>query len=225
MIVRTRRLVLRRAEPRDLGDLHAVYAHPEAMRYWSSLPDPDIAATEARLMRQMAQPEPATYLVLERDGRVIGNAGTYDFNGFGVILLPDHWGQGLMREALEALLPRAFEVSGAAFLLAEADPRNRASVGLMTRLGFEICGYAHRNYVVDGELFDTVYLRLDRGGPRGAVGHALCRRARYGYPECFALSRGTEQKEHSEIRWNSCVLPRPPPPRRRRKPTTLPPST
>ena len=48
-MLRTKRLVLRKAKQADLGGLHAVYADPEAMAYWSSLPHETTDQTEGFL--------------------------------------------------------------------------------------------------------------------------------------------------------------------------------
>ena len=46
--------------------------------------------------------------VVEPDGRAIGKAGCWRLGEIGFILHPDHWGQGLAREALEAVIPHVF---------------------------------------------------------------------------------------------------------------------
>ena len=38
-VLHTARLTLRRAEPGDVDDLHAVFTQAPAMRYWGLLPD------------------------------------------------------------------------------------------------------------------------------------------------------------------------------------------
>lgn len=160
-MITTRRLLLRRAEPRDSAAFHAIYGNAEAMRYWAGPPDRTPEHSQRRLDRFLAQDDPVTLLVLDLDGAMIGTAGTWRGSEIGYILHPDHWGQGLMREALTALIPYLWG-AGLTQLNADIDPRNFASVGLLTRLGFQVSGYAHRNFERDGEFLDSVYMRLDR---------------------------------------------------------------
>ena len=41
-VIRTPRLVLRRARMDDLADLFRVFSNPQAMRYWDSPPQTDV---------------------------------------------------------------------------------------------------------------------------------------------------------------------------------------
>ncbi len=53
-MIKTERLFLRRARMDDLDDLHAVFSHPEAMRYWDSLPHGDAEQTRRWLAGMVA---------------------------------------------------------------------------------------------------------------------------------------------------------------------------
>jgi ribosomal-protein-alanine N-acetyltransferase len=64
--------------------------------------------------------------------------------GFG--LHHRHEGQGLMREALEAAIPYAFDELGVHRIEANYQPHNQRSGGLLRRLGFVVEGYA-RDYL------------------------------------------------------------------------------
>ena len=100
----TSRLVLRTARPGDLDALHAIYSDPEAMRYWAEPPHPSAERTQGLLNRMIAGSDPVTrYFVLTRDGKVIGTAGNHHGTEVGFMLARSCWGQGLMREAIEAV--------------------------------------------------------------------------------------------------------------------------
>ena len=105
-MIRTPRLLLRRARMSDLDDLHRIFADPRAMRYWDTPPHADVEPTRRWLAAMVAlPPDVADDFVLERDGRVIGKAGCWRLAEVGFILHPDHWGQGLATEALAAAIP------------------------------------------------------------------------------------------------------------------------
>ena len=164
--IRTERLLLRGARMSDLADLHRVFSDPRAMRFWDGLPFDDVGQTE-RLLRGMleAAPEEACDLVVERGGTAIGKAGCWRLGELGVILHPDHWGQGLAREALAAAIPASFARLPMDRIVADVDPRNAASLRLLTGLGFRETGRQARTVQVAGEWFDSVYLELRRPDP------------------------------------------------------------
>ena len=159
----TPRLRLRRACPGDLDYLHAVMSEPSAMRYWSTPPHRDVAQTKAYLDGMIAaSPDASDDFVVEHQGRVIGKAGCWRLPEIGYILHPEHWGRGLAREALSAVLPRLFATFEIDEVVAEVDPRNAASLRLLARLGFRETGRASRTLRVGDEWCYSVYLALSR---------------------------------------------------------------
>jgi hypothetical protein len=75
-MIRTERLILRRARPDDLADLHAVMRRPEAMAYWSTPPHMDMATTKLWLDRKLSEDEATSVeFVVQFQGRAIGTAG------------------------------------------------------------------------------------------------------------------------------------------------------
>ncbi len=126
MILRTPRLVLRRARRDDLHDLHAAFSRPEAMRYWST-PEHETLEQTARWIDDMIGATDADDFVVEHQGRAIGKAGAWQLPEVGFLLHPDYWGQGLGREAMTAVIDHLFAAHPLPHLTAEADPRNEAS--------------------------------------------------------------------------------------------------
>jgi RimJ/RimL family protein N-acetyltransferase len=161
--ITTARLRLRRARADDVGPIHAILSDARAMRYWSSLPFTDVEQSRAWLAGMIAAPPgEADDYVVERDGRVIGKAGCWRLPEIGYILHPDHWGRGLAREALSALIPALFARHAIDAITADVEPRNAASLRLLARLGFEETGRAARTYQVGDQWQDSVYLALRR---------------------------------------------------------------
>ncbi|MBW8637171.1 GNAT family N-acetyltransferase [Hoeflea sp. WL0058] len=157
----TKQLLLRRARMSDLDDLHQVFSNPAAMRFWDSLPYQEIEQTQ-RLLEAMiaASPDESDDFVIEHEGRAIGKAGCWRLGEIGFILHPDHWGKGLAHEALSAAIPHIFENLPIDRLEADVDPRNDASLKLLSRLGFRETGRAARTILVGDEWCDSVYLEL-----------------------------------------------------------------
>jgi ribosomal-protein-alanine N-acetyltransferase len=160
--LRTERLVLRPARSGDLDALHAIMRQPRAMAYWSTPPHDTLGQTAEFLDGMMTiPPGEGEDFAIEHQGRIIGKAGLYRFPDIGYILDPDHWGRGLMREALTAVIARAFAVHGLPRLQADVDPRNAASLRLLARLGFRETDRQARTWLVGEEWCDSVYLVLD----------------------------------------------------------------
>ena len=73
----------------------------------------------------------------------------------GYVLGRAHWGQGLMHEALVALIDCAFGAMGLRRLEAEVDTRNAASARVLRRLGFVREGLLRQRWVAKGEVKDV----------------------------------------------------------------------
>jgi RimJ/RimL family protein N-acetyltransferase len=161
--IATARLRLRRARMDDLEAMHAILSNAAAMRYWSTLPHTDLAQTRTWLEDMIAAPpERSDDFVLECEGVVIGKAGCWKIPEIGFILHPDYWGRGLAREALTAIIERAFRLYPIAAIEAEVDPLNAACLALLERLGFGETRRAERTWNIGGIWSDSVYLSLPR---------------------------------------------------------------
>ncbi len=161
VILRTERLVLRKARPDDLEALHAMMSDAETMRYWSTPPHADLATTRDWLEGMIAAPpETSDDFIVEKDGETIGKLGAWRLPEIGYLIGRPHWGRGYAREALAAFVSYAF-AHRTDHLTADVDPRNTASLALLARAGFRETGRAERTWCVGGEWCDSVYFRLD----------------------------------------------------------------
>ena len=162
-MIRTERLLLRRARQEDAEALHPIFSDRRAMRYWSTPPHATLAETRDWVANMVAaSPEESDDYVIELDGRVIGKAGCWRVPEVGFILHPDHWGRGYAREAMAAVIDHLFATRGLDRITADVDPRNAASTGLLLRLGFVETHRASGTWQVGDELCDSVYYALAR---------------------------------------------------------------
>ena len=160
-MIRTDRLILRRARPDDLADVHAMLSDPRAMRYWSR-PEHETVEESRDWLARMIAAEGADDYLIEHQGRVIGKAGMWRLPEVGFMVHPDHQGQGFAHEAMAAVIDHLFATHPLPELVAEADPRNAASLGLLARLGVVETGRAERTMQWREEWCDSVYLALSR---------------------------------------------------------------
>lgn len=162
--LRTERLVLRQAAWEDLDAVHRVMSDPRAMRYWSRPEHETLEETRHWLGFLVDQAEDSRDWLVERDGVVIGKAGAWAVPEVGFILHPDHWGQGLAQEAMEAVITALETEFPELVLTAEVDPRNAASLRLLAKLGFHETHRAERTLLWRDEWCDSVYLARPPGG-------------------------------------------------------------
>lgn len=163
-MIRTPRLVLRRVDvARDLGPMHAIMCQPRAMAYWSTPPH-DREDQTREWLANMAAIEPALGedFIVEHEGRVIGKAGFYRFPDLGYLFDPAVWGQGFAREAVGAVIARGFAVHRLPRVQADVDPRNKASIRLLERLGFSETHRQARTWLVGEQWCDSVFFALTR---------------------------------------------------------------
>jgi [ribosomal protein S5]-alanine N-acetyltransferase len=163
-ILRTQRLILRRPRSDDVAAMHAILRDPLAMRYWSTLPHTKVAETEAWVAKTIdaINAGECDDFFVEHEGLLIGKAGLWNRNEIGFLFSPASWGKGFAREALQAVIDRAFRECGHEEIRAEADPRNERCLRLLARLGFRETGRAQRTFHIGGEWSDSVYLSLPK---------------------------------------------------------------
>jgi RimJ/RimL family protein N-acetyltransferase len=161
-ILRTPRLILRRPRSDDVAAMHAILRDPLAMRYWSTLPHTTLAESEAWVAKTIdaINAGECDDFFIEHEGLLIGKAGLWNRNEIGFLFSPSVWGKGYAREALQAVIDRAFREGRHEEIRADADPRNERSLRLLMRLGFRETGRAQRTFNVGGEWSDSVFLSL-----------------------------------------------------------------
>jgi RimJ/RimL family protein N-acetyltransferase len=147
----------------DLDAIHRVLSDARAMRYWSTPPHATLAQSRAWLASMVEVPPGRNAdFVIEHEGFVIGKAGCWRMPEIGFILHPDHWGRGLAREAVGAVVDHVFAEFDLPAITADVDPRNRASLALLDRLGFVETHRATRTIRVDDNWCDSIYLARTR---------------------------------------------------------------
>jgi len=161
----TARLTLRRVTLSDVPAMHAIFADPEAMQYWSRLPHTDIAETEAWIIKTIEAVEAgeADDFVVVHEGALVGRVGIWKDNELGLIFARSVWGTGIAREATEALIERS-RSRGMKSIMADIDPRNLRVARFLGKLGFRKTGEAKSTYRIGDIWTDSEYLTLTLTG-------------------------------------------------------------
>ena len=146
LTLKTDRLVLRPFRESDLQDFYD-YAKVDGVGQMAGwLPHKDM--DESRRILDMFMREKKTF-ALELGGKVIGSLGIEFYNEkdypefshltgreIGYVLSKDYWGQGLMPEAVQAVVRYLFEAEALDFLICGHFERNARSRRVIEKCGF-----------------------------------------------------------------------------------------
>lgn len=146
LTLKTDRLVLRPFRESDLQDLYD-YAKVDGVGQMAGwLPHKDM--DESRRILDMFMREKKTF-ALEFQGKVIGSLGIDFYNEkdypeladlsgreIGYVLSKDYWGQGLMPEAVQAVVRYLFEAEALDFLICGHFAHNPRSRRVIEKCGF-----------------------------------------------------------------------------------------
>lgn len=166
----TPRSALRHLRAEDAPAVLEIFSDPEVMRYWDSSPLRDLSDARSYVdeihekfrSRKLFQ----WGLARRTDDRVVGTCTLFHLDPghrraeVGFALARAAWGQGIMSEALTALIGFSFTTLALHRLEADVDPRNDPSLRALERQGFQREGYLRERYHLNGETQDTVFLGL-----------------------------------------------------------------
>lgn len=144
MILKTDRLTLVSLSMEHLATTHAYSSDPEITKYMMFLPVESIEETQKLIedsQRELQKDAPGYYeFAVLLDGVQIGGVNLYfdtapDVGELGWIFPPGSQGHGYATEAAKALMEWAHVHLGTRHFIAHCDADNRASQGVMRRLG------------------------------------------------------------------------------------------
>ncbi|QYK52062.1 MAG: GNAT family N-acetyltransferase [Fimbriimonadaceae bacterium] len=156
---------MRQIEFKDLNALYEIFSDERVMEYWSSVPYTSIEQADQLISHIQTGYEEESFLQLGiehiESKRLVGTATLHAIQQqcsraeLGYALHPAFWGQGLMHEALTALIRYAFDQANLLRIEADIEPNNTASAKALVRLGFEKEGYFPSRWVVNGVVSDS----------------------------------------------------------------------
>jgi [ribosomal protein S5]-alanine N-acetyltransferase len=163
----TARLRLRAVRPGDVTAVFALFSDPTVTRYYGMDPykTVDQAAQRVSAIRQNYLKRRGIRWAITRQGddTLIGTVGLMNWKpkffsaAVGYELAPAYWGQGMMTEALTAVLRYSFTLMALNRVEAYVAPQNIPSITLLQKLGFANEGLM-REYGYWGQTFHDLYL-------------------------------------------------------------------
>ncbi len=162
----TPRLILRPASTADVPFILELFGRPETNRY-SEYEDITTIEQARGMYDKFLAPGAATQfrLVAElRDtGEPVGTIGLYLYSEadrraeLGYDLFREHWGKGLMTEAVTEVLRYAFEELKLNRVEATTDAENAASARVLEKAGFTREGRLRERFIYKGGVHDDLF--------------------------------------------------------------------
>ncbi|MCB0793483.1 MAG: GNAT family N-acetyltransferase [Flavobacteriales bacterium] len=171
--IRTERLVLRELGPQDVGPLFEMRSDARTMQHIGrprATMQEDAMDLIHRSVEARKSNEGCTWSLTFPDAdECLGTIGYYrlkkeHYRGeIGYMLHPDHWGKGLMGEALRALVAHGLSAIGFHSIEAITDPDNTRSNRLLERHGFQREGLLLESYFHNGRFYDSAIYCIRKG--------------------------------------------------------------
>lgn len=168
--LQTDRLILRGITPEDALDFFAIRSNKEVMAAIDKTPIEHIAEIESfiQLIEDGINDNTgiAWAVCLKEDNRMIGHFGFHriDFLNhraeIGYALLPQFQRLGLANEGIKAILEYGFTNLGFHSIIADVNPINNASMGLLLKNGFVKEAHFKENYLFNGVFLDSAIYSL-----------------------------------------------------------------
>ena len=175
-VLETDRLILRPLQMRDAQDLFAYAQDPQVSRH--VLWDAHTSLSESRqflrgAIRQYRKGQPGSFAITLKDsGRMIGTIGfmwinlEYRSGEVGYSLSRAYWNQGIMTEALRAVLAFGFDTLRLNRIEAQHETDNPASGRVMVHAGMQYEGTLRQRIKNKGRYVDVALYAILKSDPR-----------------------------------------------------------
>lgn len=165
-----------------LDDADSLVRHADDRAVWLQLrdlfPHPYTPRHARRFLDEVVRLDPELAFAIEVEGEAAGGIGISPGRDVervsaevGYWLGRAHWGRGIMTEAVRAFTPWAIERFELTRVFALPYARNRASVRVLEKAGYELEGRMRKSAIKDGEILDQLlyaYVAEERGDAPGA---------------------------------------------------------
>ena len=166
-VFETKRLILTKICAEHAEDMYKYSCDPDVTKYLTWSPHSSRKETENYIKLLAKKYDCGAFhdfgLVLKESGRMIGTCGFTSADDstntleLGYVLAKDMWGQGLATEAASFLAAFSFEILGADRVIAKMLEGNKASYGVMKKLGMTLEGVYRNAIYIKGE-YKTVHV-------------------------------------------------------------------
>lgn len=165
-VLHTPRLLLRQVQPDDVDEIFFLRSDPSVLQYIDRYParsKEEAAAFIDNVRKWEAANESILWaMCFPENQKLIGTIGYWRIQPehfraeIGYVLHPQHHGNGLMTEAMKAVIDYAFEVMRLHSIEANINPMNEASKQVLLKNGFVQEAYFRENFYFDGKFLDSM---------------------------------------------------------------------
>lgn len=172
-VLDTPRLQLREITLSDAPAVFKIRSDERVMQYIGKPPQKDIREAEQQIQNYLdtyQQNEAINWAIClrEKPDQLIGTVGFWKMDKvnhrteIGYTLQYDYWRQGIMTEAITAVIEYCFKVLDFHSIEANTDPENEGSGGVLEKLGFVQEAYFRENFYFEGLFLDSrIYSKIN----------------------------------------------------------------
>lgn len=172
-VLETERLILRQKTEADAPELFDLRSNKRVLQYLDRDPPGTVEEIIALIQTINTDVENgnavAWAITVKGDPKLVGSVAFWRMQKahfraeLGYLLHPDFHRQGIMDEALKAVIRYGFEVMGLHSMEANVNPANQASIGLLEKNGFKKEAHFTENYYAKGKFLDSAIYSLVLG--------------------------------------------------------------
>jgi [ribosomal protein S5]-alanine N-acetyltransferase len=162
----TERLLLRQLTNEDAEAMLFLRSDPRVLRYLNKEPAKDLKVVKefiASVNAGIDENDAILWGITETADPelIIGTACFWNIQKqdyraeIGYVLHPDHWGKGIMKEALTAVIKFGFDKMNLHSISGNIDPDNAASASVLKAMGFSREAHFRDNHFYNGKFYDT----------------------------------------------------------------------
>ncbi|HBP01216.1 MAG: Acetyltransferase [Candidatus Moranbacteria bacterium GW2011_GWE1_49_15] len=171
-IIKTKRFVLRTPKMSDAKDVAKNINNKNVSRNLSSAVSFPYVPKDAKqyigkVLKELKEERPSSFILyIEIEGEVVGSIGAHHIEQghkaeMGFWLAEQHWGKGIMPEAVEAFMKHVFKKFKLKRIFAKAYAHNKGSMRVMEKVGMEFEGIEKKGALKDGKYLDCyVYAKV-----------------------------------------------------------------
>ncbi len=171
--IATQRLILRKLEPSDAHDVHAIVSDPEVVKMTAALELVNSLQETRDLVKTMCaryeQDLPTRWAVVDKaTQKVIGLCGFVAYSPvfaraeIGYALARSVWNKGLITEVSKAVTDFAFTSMKVNRLEATVDPDNNGSIRVIEKLGMKYEGRLRQHIICNEQFRDRLMYSILR---------------------------------------------------------------
>lgn len=168
--IETKILILKELSVRDCNDLFEIFSDEEVLKYYDIEPLKTLEEANNLIQllgRRFKNKKGIRWGIHLKDtGKLIGTCGYQSLNieslrtDIGYEMSKAFWGQGLMKESLQAIIDFGFNTMSLNRIQALVEPNNKSSINLLNRIGFSEEGILSEYEYYKGKFNDLTMLSL-----------------------------------------------------------------